>query len=577
MLLNLKLTALSFLNIVTQTLVNYALGRVMSSRQSLNSWKKLEILAEEKQSQHMNDLFANDSQRFDKFSIELPKLLLDYSKNLIDSDVMTALFALADECEVTQWRKKMFAGDKINKTEDRAVLHTALRRSDTTPLWVDGENISESVASQLTKMEDFVNRVRQGHWLGYSGKRITDIVNIGVGGSNLGPQMVTEALKHYSDNSVNVHYVSNVDGAQIVEILRPLDPEKVLFIVSSKTFTTTETMTNAKTAINWLTASSFDDKSVAKHFVAVTANKENAMSFGIEADNIFDMWDWVGGRFSLWSAIGLAIALDLGFDKFKDLLAGANEMDQHFADAPIEQNMPAIMALLSVWNTTFLGAKSQAILPYDQTLHMLAAYLQQAEMESNGKSVSWDGDEINYATVPSIWGELGINGQHAFYQYLHQSNNVVPADFIGSVESVTPVKGHHETLMSNFFAQTQALMTGVNEDQVRTDLKAKGRTAEYIDKVAPHKVHKGNRPTNTLLLKRIDPKTLGSLIALYENKIFVQGIILQICSFDQWGVELGKGLAASIQEELESENVSSSHDCSTARLIAYYKKATMKS
>jgi len=545
----------------------------MSSRQSLDSWVKLEALAKTKKSEHMNDLFAQDSERFNKFSVELPKLLLDYSKNLIDSETMDSLFDLAKECEVDTWRSKMFSGEKINKTEDRAVLHTALRRQSNEPLVVDGENVTESVQKQLEKMEGFVNRVRQGHWLGYSGKRITDIVNIGVGGSNLGPQMVTEALKHYSDNSVNVHYVSNVDGAQIVEILRPLDPEKVLFIVSSKTFTTTETMTNARTAIKWLTASSFDESAVAKHFVAVTANKENAMSFGIEEENIFDMWDWVGGRFSLWSAIGLAIALDLGFEKFKALLLGANEMDQHFLDAPFENNMPLIMAMLSVWNTTFLGSKSQAILPYDQTLHMLAAYLQQAEMESNGKSVNWEGEEVDYATVPSIWGELGINGQHAFYQYLHQSNNVVPADFIGSVESVTPVKGHHETLMSNFFAQTQALMTGVNEEQVRADLKAKGRTQEYINKVAPHKVHKGNRPTNTILLKRIDPVTLGSLIALYEHKIFVQGIILQICSFDQWGVELGKGLAASIQRELESDDALANHDCSTENLIKYYKQS----
>jgi len=545
----------------------------MSSRQSLSSWKKLTQLALNKKSQHMNDLFAEDDKRFEKFSIELPKMLLDYSKNLIDSETMDTLFALANECEVTDWRSKMFSGAKINKTEDRAVLHTALRRNSAEPLIVDGENVTESVKVQLEKMEEFVNRVRQGHWLGYSGKRITDIVNIGVGGSNLGPQMVTEALKHYSDNSVNVHYVSNVDGAQIVEILRPLDPEKVLFIVSSKTFTTTETMTNARTAINWLTASSFDEAAVGKHFVAVTANKVNAMSFGIKEENIFGMWDWVGGRFSLWSAIGLAIALDLGFDKFIELLNGANEMDEHFSNTPLEQNMPVIMALLSVWNTTFLGARSQAILPYDQTLHMLAAYLQQAEMESNGKSVSWDGEEVDYATVPSIWGELGINGQHAFYQYLHQSNNVVPADFIGSVESVTPVKGHHATLMSNFFAQTQALMTGVNEEQVRADLKAKGRTADYIEKVAPHKVHKGNRPTNTILLKRIDPATLGSLIALYEHKIFVQGIVLQICSFDQWGVELGKGLAASIQQELESNEVSSDHDCSTENLIKFYKQS----
>ncbi len=545
----------------------------MSARQTLVSWKKLQQLAQDKKSQHMNTLFAQDRDRFNKFSIELPCMLLDYSKNLIDSETIESLLALAEETEVCQWREKMFRGDKINKTEDRAVLHTALRRQGDEPLIVDGENITEHVQNQLAEMEVFVNKVREGHWKGYSGKRITDIVNIGVGGSNLGPQMVTEALKHYSDNSVNVHYVSNVDGAQIVEILRPLDPEKVLFIVSSKTFTTTETMTNARTAIKWLTSSSFDEKSVAKHFVAVTANKENAMSFGIEEQNIFDMWDWVGGRFSLWSAIGLAIALDLGFDTFKDLLTGANEMDQHFVNAPLKDNVPTIMALISVWNTTFLGSQSQAILPYDQTLHMLTAYLQQAEMESNGKSVTWNGDEVDYATVPSIWGELGINGQHAFYQYLHQSNNVVPADFIGSVESVTPVKGHHETLMANFFAQTQALMAGVDEQQVRADLKAKGRTDDYIDKVAPHKVHKGNRPTNTILLKRIDPRTLGSLIAAYEHKIFVQGIVLQICSFDQWGVELGKGLAADIQQELENCHISEHHDCSTESLMKYYQSA----
>ncbi len=545
----------------------------MSSRQTLASWKKLQLLAKDKKSQHMNTLFAQDSERFNKFSIELPNMLLDYSKNLIDSETIEALLALADETEVCNWRTKMFAGEKINKTEDRAVLHTALRRQSDEPLIIDGDNVTDHVQKQLTEMEVFVNKVRQGHWLGYSGKRITDIVNIGVGGSNLGPQMVTEALKHYSDGSVNVHYVSNVDGAQIVEVLRPLEPEKVLFIVSSKTFTTTETMTNARTAMKWLTSASFDEKSVAKHFVAVTANKENAMNFGIEEQNIFDMWDWVGGRFSLWSAIGLAIALDLGFDKFKELLSGAHDMDQHFINAPLKDNLPAIMALISVWNTTFLGSQSQAILPYDQTLHMLTAYLQQAEMESNGKSVSWEGEEVDYATVPSIWGELGINGQHAFYQYLHQSNNVVPADFIGSVESVTPVKGHHETLMANFFAQTQALMAGVNEEQVRADLKAKGRTDDYIDKVAPHKVHKGNRPTNTILLKRIDPRTLGSLIAAYEHKIFVQGIVLQICSFDQWGVELGKGLAADIQNELESNNISEEHDCSTSSLLKFYQAA----
>lgn len=543
----------------------------MNSRTSLNSWKALINHAKDMKQTHMAELFETDNNRFSNFSIEMPCMLLDYSKNLVTSDTMEKLFALAKECDVESWRSKMFSGEKINKTEERAVLHTALRNSKKNHIMIDGENITECVELSLVKMKKFTESVRQGKWKGYSGKRITDIVNIGVGGSNLGPQMVTEALKQYSDNSVNVHYVSNVDGTQIANVLKPLNPESVLFVISSKTFTTVETMTNAKTAIKWLTASSFDEKAISKHFIAVTSNTKNAMDVGIDASNIFDMWDWVGGRFSLWSAIGLPIALDLGFDKFIELLNGAQDMDQHFLSTPVQQNAPMILALLSVWNCTFLGAKSQAILPYDQTLHMFSAYMQQAEMESNGKSVSWDGDSINYSTVPSIWGELGINGQHAFYQYLHQSNNIVPADFIGSVKSVTPVKGHHETLMANFFAQTQALMLGVNEEQVRTDLEAKGRTKQYIDKVAPHKVHEGNRPTNSILMKQISPHSLGSLIALYEHKIFVQGIILKICSFDQWGVELGKGLANKIQKELELNIINDSHDTSTSGLINFYK------
>ncbi|MBA6349707.1 MULTISPECIES: glucose-6-phosphate isomerase [unclassified Colwellia] len=544
----------------------------MQSRENLNSWQQLTQHAQLMKNQHMKDLFAKDSQRFRKFSIKLPSILLDYSKNAITEETITLLTNLAKECEVEKWREKMFSGERINKTEDRAVLHTALRDRSKKPLWVDGKNISEDIEKTLKQVKKFSDDIRQGLWRGYSGERITDIVNIGVGGSNLGPQMVTEALKRFSDNCVNVHYVSNVDGTQIAEVLRPLNPEKVLFIVSSKTFTTTETMLNAKTAIKWLTASSFDQSAIAKHFIGVTANKVNAMKYGIAEANIFDMWDWVGGRFSLWSAIGLPIAINLGFDCFRELLDGAYEMDCHFCDTPIEHNIPVILALLSIWNCTFLGAQSQAILPYDQSLHMLSAYLQQAEMESNGKSVNWDGETINYPTVPSIWGELGINGQHAFYQYLHQSNNIVPADFIGSVESVTPIEGHHEALMSNFFAQTQALMQGVNEQQVRDDLTAKGRTPSYIDKVAPHKVHKGNRPTNTLLMNKISPFTLGTLIAIYEHKIFVQGIILQICSFDQWGVELGKGLASRIESELHNNSIDLAHDSSTWNLMMHYEE-----
>ncbi|WP_448567108.1 glucose-6-phosphate isomerase [Thalassotalea ganghwensis] len=542
----------------------------MGNRTSLTSWQNLIRHAQAMKSQHMNDLFAADPQRFEKFSIKLPQLLLDYSKNLITDETKQLLIELAKECELAQWRAKMFAGEKINTTEERAVLHVALRAIEDEAIWVDGENISELVKQTLNKMKTFTDKVRQGHWRGYSGKRITDVVSIGVGGSNLGPQMVTEALKQYSDNSINVHYVSNVDGTQIANVLKPLNPEKVLFVVSSKTFTTIETMTNANTAMKWLTAASFDQNAVKKHFVAVTANVENATKFGIDEENIFAMWDWVGGRFSLWSAIGLPIALDIGFEQFLALLEGAREMDQHFQQAPLAENAPVMLALLSVWNCTFLGAQSQAILPYDQPLHMLSAYLQQAEMESNGKSVNWLGEDIDYATVPSIWGELGINGQHAFYQYLHQSNNIVPADFIGSVASITPVIGHHETLMANFFAQTEALMKGVNEKQVRADLKAVGRTDTYIDKVAPHKVHKGNRPTNTMLLERISPKSLGSLIALYEHKIFVQGIILQICSFDQWGVELGKGLANKIESEIKTGQINPKHDSSTLGLLNYF-------
>lgn len=544
----------------------------MQTRDTLPSWRALKNHVTEIKDQSISNMFKQNPLRFEQFSIELPTFLFDYSKNLITDTTMKRLLELAIECDVTGWRQKMFNGEKINTTEERAVLHTALRNLSQTDLFLDGENINQAVENTLNQIKAFSHDVRQGHWRGFTGKRITDVVNIGVGGSNLGPQMVTEALKQYSDQTVTTHYVSNVDATQIADVLRPLNPETVLFIVSSKTFTTAETMTNAKTAMKWLTSASFDDSAIAKHFVAVTANKANAIALGIAESCIFDMWDWVGGRFSLWSAIGLPIAIDLGYDRFAELLEGAHAMDNHFLETELASNAPVILALLSVWNCTFLGAQSQAILPYDQSLHMLSAYLQQAEMESNGKSVTWAGQEVDYPTVPSIWGELGINGQHAFYQYLHQSNNIVPADFIGSVESHTPISNHHNTLMANFFAQTQALMEGVNEAQVREDLAAKGRTQSFIDKVAPHKVHKGNRPTNAILMKKLTPHTLGSLIALYEHKIFVQGVILQICSFDQWGVELGKGLAQKIEKELNSAKSESENDGSTAGLIDYFKR-----
>ncbi len=544
----------------------------MPSQTQLKSWYNLQTLAVNSKNLHMKSLFASDPNRASRFSLQMPHIYLDYSKNRIDESIFDELMSLVDETDLTRWREKMFSGERINKTEDRSVLHVALRDRSNTPLIVEDVNVTDQVQRELKRIENFSHRVRCGQWKGYSGKRITDIVSIGVGGSNLGPQMVTEALVHFSDDTLNVHYVSNVDATQIAETLRPLNPENVLFIVSSKTFTTVETMTNARTAVQWLKAVFPDKSAIARHFVAVSANKKAAMDFGIEEENIFDMWDWVGGRFSLWSAIGLPIALYLGFEKFLNLLEGAYEMDRHFCEAPKEVNGPMILALISVWNTTFLNAQSQAILPYDQTLHMLSSYLQQAEMESNGKSVSMDGEEIDYPTVPGIWGGLGINGQHAFYQYLHQSNNIVPADFIGSVKSNTPIEGHHETLMANFFAQTQALMLGVDEQQVRADLKAKGRNQEYIDHVARHKVHKGNRPTNTLLMEQVSPRSLGALIALYEHKIFCQGIILNICSFDQWGVELGKGLAADIEKELLAESTGKTHDSSTYSLIERYKK-----
>jgi len=545
----------------------------MTSRTSLPSWQNLTVHAEEMKQQHMVDLFANDSERFSKFSIKTPSFLFDYSKNLMSDKTFGLLIDLVKECNIEEWRTKMFSGERINKTEDRAVLHTALRNQSNKAILVDNKNVNEDVQVALNHVKAFSDKVRNGEWLGYSGQCITDVVSIGVGGSNLGPEMVTEALSEFSTPDLQVHYVSNVDGTQIANALRPLNPETTLFIVSSKTFTTSETMTNATTAMEWLVASSFDKKAIAKHFVAVSSNKEKATAFGINEENIFDMWDWVGGRFSLWSTIGLPIAISLGFDNFVELLEGAYELDSHFCNTPLEENAPVIMALLSVWNTTFLGSQSQVILPYDQSLHRLPAYLQQAEMESNGKSVSWDGEPITYTTVPALWGEIGINGQHAFYQYLHQGNTIVPADFIGSVESLIPVNNHHDILMSNFFAQTQALMQGVTEEQVREELTAKNLPEDEINKLAAHKVHKGNRPSNTILMQKLTPKSLGSLIALYEHKIFVQGVLLQICSFDQWGVELGKGLANKVYAEMSAESLNTDLDSSTYGLLDFYRSA----
>ncbi|KTF17876.1 glucose-6-phosphate isomerase [Pseudoalteromonas sp. H105] len=543
----------------------------MSCRSKLASWQALTISADKMKEVHLKDLFANNSSRFELFSTQIPGVLFDYSKQLIDKDVMTELLELASDCDVAAWREKMFSGEKINFTENRAVLHTALRNRATNSLVVDGENVSEVVNAELEKIKVFVAKVRSGQWLGYTGKPVKSVVSVGVGGSNLGPQMATEALKSFADDTLNVHYVSNADGVQIASVLEQIDPETTLFVISSKTFTTSETMTNAKTAVDWFLRSANDKQAIAKHFVAVSTNLEKTAAFGIANENVFTMWDWVGGRFSLWSAIGLPIALYLGFEAFEDILAGAFEIDEHFKSAPNDKNIPLLMALLSVWNTSFLGYDAQAILPYDQALHMLPAYLQQGEMESNGKHVNFGGEVVDYTTVPIIWGMTGINGQHAFYQCLHQGNVIVPADFIASVKPQVNVGQHHDILLSNFFAQTEAMMMGVDENQVRADLTAKGKSESEIKTLLNHKIHKGNRPTTSILLDVVDAKAVGRLIALYEHKIFCQGIILEICSFDQWGVELGKGLASKIEAELLDETVKHTHDSSTQGLMNYYK------
>ncbi|KZN46093.1 glucose-6-phosphate isomerase [Pseudoalteromonas luteoviolacea] len=544
----------------------------MNCRTSLQSWQALTTSSERLKKQHLKTLFDNDSGRFDKFSRHIPGVLFDFSKQLLDDSTFEQLINLAKESDLASWRDKMFSGEKINFTEDRAVLHVALRNRAGTPILVDGVNVTEQVQSELDKIKGFSDRVRSGEWKGYTGKAVKDVVAIGVGGSNLGPQMVTEALSAYSDETLNVHYVSNVDGVQLAQVLKKIDAETTLFVISSKTFTTSETMNNALSSVSWFLESAQEKSAIAKHFVAVSTNLEKTREFGIADENVFTMWDWVGGRFSLWSAIGLPIALYLGFDKFIEVLEGAFEVDEHFKTAEFEHNLPLIMALLSVWNTSFLGHTSQAILPYDQALHMLPAYLQQGEMESNGKHVTFDGQTVPYTTVPIIWGMTGINGQHAFYQCLHQGNVIVPADFIASVEPQIALGKHHDVLLSNFFAQTEAMMAGVNEEQVRADLLAKGKSEQEIEELVVHKIHQGNRPTTSIVLDKVDAKAVGRLIAMYEHKIFCQGIILSVCSFDQWGVELGKGLANNIEAELTQDNVAHKHDSSTSGLIAYYKQ-----
>jgi len=518
----------------------------------------------------LKDLFKEDEGRFEKFSLIFEDILIDYSKNRIDDTTIALLIQLARECKLDEAIKAMFSGEKINQTEGRQVLHIALRNQGKEPILVDGKNVMDDVNKVLAKMEKFSGQIISGEWKGYTGKAITDVVNIGIGGSDLGPVMVTEALKAYK-NHLTMHFVSNIDGTHIAETLKTVDPETTLFLIASKTFTTQETMTNANSARDWFLKNGAAKEDIAKHFAALSTNAKDVAAFGIDTENMFEFWDWVGGRYSLWSAIGLPIALSIGFDKFKELLQGAHAADQHFETAEFEINIPVIMGLIGIWYINFFDAETQAILPYDQYMHRFAAYFQQGDMESNGKHVDRNGKDVTYETGPIIWGEPGTNGQHAFYQLIHQGTRLIPCDFIAPAQSLNPIGEHHPILLSNFFAQTEALMNGKTAEQVNAELEKEGKSAEEIAKISPFKVFEGNRPTNSILLKKITPYSLGSLIAFYEHKIFVQGIIWNIFSFDQWGVELGKQLAKSILPELKDDNEVNTHDGSTNGLINQYK------
>ncbi len=537
-----------------------------------SSWRRLREHSTVMKQRHMRDLFRDDPERFKRFSIRFEDMLVDYSKNLIDDTTMKLLFGLADEVGLKEAIEGMFSGDKINETERRAVLHTALRNRSNTPIYVDGRDVMPDVNRVLSQMERFSGAILSGQWKGYTGKTVKDIIHIGIGGSGLGPQMVVEALRPYRKPGIEVHFVSNVDGTDITEALRRVDPEATLFIIASKTFTTQETMTNAMTARRWFLDRAGDEAHIKRHFVAISTNREGVIRFGIDPENMFEFWDWVGGRFSLWSAIGLPIACTIGFDNFIQLLEGAHAMDRHFRETPFERNIPVILALISVWYNNFFDAHSEAILPYDQYLHRLPAYLQQAYMESNGKSVDRDGNGVDYHTGQIIWGEPGTNGQHSFYQLIHQGTRFIPCDFIAPALSHNPVGGHHEILLSNFFAQTEALMRGKTYEEVVEELRSAGMSEDEIKRLAPFRVFRGNRPTNSILIKKITPRSLGSLIAMYEHKIFVQGVIWNIFSFDQWGVELGKQLAKRILPEIEGEETVTSHDPSTNGLINAYKE-----
>jgi glucose-6-phosphate isomerase len=536
-------------------------------------WKLLENHYEDISSFDMRELFDNDPMRFEKFSIENENFLFDYSKNIVNQKTMELLFELADKADLKSKIYSMFAGEKINTTEDRAVLHTALRNLSNIPVEFEGKDVMPDVNRVLEQMKAFVGSVHSGEKLGYTGKKFTDIVNIGIGGSDLGPAMVCDSLKKYATHGINAHFVSNVDGTHIAETLKELNPETTLFIIASKTFTTQETLTNANTAKSWFLAACGDNNEyISKHFIALSTNTEACVEFGIDPKNMFEFWNWVGGRYSLWSAIGISIALYIGYDNFLELLAGAHEADNDFRTKDYVENVPVIMALLGVWYSNFFGARTHAVIPYDQYLDKLADFLQQLDMESNGKSVTKDGEEVEYTTGPVIWGQPGTNAQHSFFQLIHQGTQIIPADFISFVKSLNPIGDHHKILLSNFFAQTEALMRGKTEEEAYEELKASGMKEEEIAKLLKHKVFEGNSPTNTFLFKELTPKSLGKLIAMYEHKVFVQGVVWNLNSFDQWGVELGKQLAKRILPELAENAAQGKHDSSTLGLIEYYKK-----
>lgn len=535
------------------------------------AWQKLEMIFLTLQATHLRELFADDPDRFRKFSLQFEDILIDYSKNVVNEEGMSLLLALAKETELQQAIEAMFTGQAINQTESRSVLHVALRNRSNKAVTVDGADVMPEVNKVLDQMQKFSDSVISGSWKGYTGKAIKNIVNIGIGGSDLGPFMVTEALRPYW-TSITPHFVSNVDGTHISETVKKLDPETTLFIIASKTFTTQETMTNAESARSWFLEKTGGKGDVAKHFVAVSTNSKEVTKFGIAPENMFVFWDWVGGRYSLWSSIGLSISCTIGFSNFVQLLEGAHAMDNHFRNEPFEKNAPVILAMLGIWYNNFFGAASEAILPYDQYLHRFAAYFQQGNMESNGKSVDREGNQVTYQTGPIIWGEPGTNGQHAFYQLIHQGTKLIPCDFIAPAVSQNPISDHHDKLMSNYFAQTEALMNGKTLEEVEAELTKAGMTEEEIERHAPYRVFDGNRPSNSILFNKLTPRTLGSLIALYEHKIFVQGVVWNVYSFDQWGVELGKVLAKKILPELSSAGEIQSHDSSTNGLINYFKR-----